>query len=414
MDAAARAFRHRERLSENERLATEAYYYTSGPEPNIDRALAAYETMLQRDPGNMIALNNAGVTFAQNHEWAKAEERYRAAIAIKRPFGTSFYNLIVAQLRRGKLAAAESTLARFRERFPAHENIWESEFVIRWSRNDIQGADSLARRIWATSTNPRQRRAAAALLASLSLRGGRIREGMRWRSEEHDVIYRATRAPEQPLLAVTDSADAIAFFLQDLPRARAMVRRALTRWPLRDLPAASRPWNSLAELAVALRDGQLAREFQDGFERDIPALGLARVDAERARMRAWVAMASSRYDDAVNALREAESAGPIFLFDRRAMVGLADAFDLGGKSDSALAYYEKFLRTPAAFPHDDAFYQAGTYKRLGELYEARGDFRNAEANYARFVELWQGADPELQPKVRDVRDRLTRLRRQQG
>jgi tetratricopeptide (TPR) repeat protein len=52
---------------------------------------------------------------------------------------------------------------------------------------------------------------------------------------------------------------------------------------------------------------------------------------------------------------------------------------------------------------------AGSYKRLGELYEARGDRQKAMLYYTKFVELWKNADPELQPKVAEVKKRLARL-----
>jgi hypothetical protein len=52
---------------------------------------------------------------------------------------------------------------------------------------------------------------------------------------------------------------------------------------------------------------------------------------------------------------------------------------------------------------------APTYRRLGELYEERGDAARAKAYYGRLVDLWKDADPELQPVVRDVRARLARL-----
>jgi DNA-binding SARP family transcriptional activator len=54
---------------------------------------------------------------------------------------------------------------------------------------------------------------------------------------------------------------------------------------------------------------------------------------------------------------------------------------------------------------------APAHKRLGELYEAKGDTKRAAAHYASFVELWKNADPDLQPKVTEVRARLERLRR---
>jgi hypothetical protein len=52
---------------------------------------------------------------------------------------------------------------------------------------------------------------------------------------------------------------------------------------------------------------------------------------------------------------------------------------------------------------------APSLKRLGELYEAKGDRKKAAEYYGRFVELWKDADPELQPGVKEVRGRLARL-----
>jgi eukaryotic-like serine/threonine-protein kinase len=57
---------------------------------------------------------------------------------------------------------------------------------------------------------------------------------------------------------------------------------------------------------------------------------------------------------------------------------------------------------------------APTYKRLGELYEAKGDRKRAAEYYGRFVELWKDADPELQPGVKEVRGRLARLAQEPG
>ena len=57
----------------------------------------------------------------------------------------------------------------------------------------------------------------------------------------------------------------------------------------------------------------------------------------------------------------------------------------------------------------DAFTLAGSYKRLGELWEAKGDRGKAETYYAKFLDLWKDADLDLQPKVAEVRRRLARL-----
>ncbi|MCH6548041.1 MAG: hypothetical protein IH798_06300, partial [Gemmatimonadetes bacterium] len=54
------------------------------------------------------------------------------------------------------------------------------------------------------------------------------------------------------------------------------------------------------------------------------------------------------------------------------------------------------------------------YQRLGELHEERGNREKAVEYYNRFVELWENADPELQPVVEDVRGRIARLVGERG
>lgn len=95
---------------------------------------------------------------------------------------------------------------------------------------------------------------------------------------------------------------------------------------------------------------------------------------------------------------------------------LGRAYDQAGATDSALAYYRRYVETPPApfGPTDipileDERWLAGTYRRLGELYEQRGDRAPALDYYGRFVELWKDADAELQPLVRDVRQRMVAL-----
>ena len=71
---------------------------------------------------------------------------------------------------------------------------------------------------------------------------------------------------------------------------------------------------------------------------------------------------------------------------------------------------DAFRATGPIFVGVDADYLAGGYKRLGELLEARGDRRAALGAYLKFVELWKGADAELQGKVAEVRLRIARLK----
>jgi hypothetical protein len=63
---------------------------------------------------------------------------------------------------------------------------------------------------------------------------------------------------------------------------------------------------------------------------------------------------------------------------------------------------------------DLVVFAAPAQLRRAELYERRGQARQAAAHYARFVELWKHADPEVRPAVVSAEQRLARLRSGQG
>jgi len=94
----------------------------------------------------------------------------------------------------------------------------------------------------------------------------------------------------------------------------------------------------------------------------------------------------------------------------RTAVQYARSFDKAGETDSATVWYERvvnernlssFQEAPRALPV--------AYRRLGELYAARGDAAKALERYRAFVKLWKDADPELHPQVAEVRARIERL-----
>ena len=81
-------------------------------------------------------------------------------------------------------------------------------------------------------------------------------------------------------------------------------------------------------------------------------------------------------------------------------------------ADSTIANLERYLAiSNPGRVEVDAWMLAPAHKRLGELYEARNDNARAVAHYTSFMNLWKRADPDLQPKVAEVRARLDRLRR---
>jgi tetratricopeptide (TPR) repeat protein len=127
-----------------------------------------------------------------------------------------------------------------------------------------------------------------------------------------------------------------------------------------------------------------------------------------------VLLAEGKAIEAVGEFRAGDQApdGPVSSCAICLYANLAQAFDRANLADSAIIYYERYVTTPMLNRlFQDPQYLAGTLKRLGELYEAKGDRQKAASVYTRFVELWKDADPELQPKVAEVRRRLQILSR---
>ena len=131
-------------------------------------------------------------------------------------------------------------------------------------------------------------------------------------------------------------------------------------------------------------------------------------DGGRAFFAGHVAFAEGKWDEAIRQLQEADKR--VSIFDQYAFVALAQAHDFAGHSDSAIVYFEKFVAHKDPNMNEDSQFLAGSYKRLGELYDAKGDREKAIANFEKFVDLWKNAEPELQPKVTEVREKLNRLK----
>jgi serine/threonine protein kinase/tetratricopeptide (TPR) repeat protein len=126
------------------------------------------------------------------------------------------------------------------------------------------------------------------------------------------------------------------------------------------------------------------------------------------QLRAEVAAAEGRPREALAVLGP-PGPSPDSTMLRLAAYSEADARMLRARLLAELGREEEAVRWLSTFPdpaaHDLA-YLAPSHLRRAEIHRARGEDRQARAHYARFLELWDEADPEVQPLVRQVRDRL--------
>ena len=186
----------------------------------------------------------------------------------------------------------------------------------------------------------------------------------------------------------------------------ARVEAALEALPLDTLEPFDRPYLELAEFYARVEEPGVGRAYLDAFDREVPQAYRPQVDVEYDRARAHVLLAEGRLDDALDAFRRA---------DRRScricvLPSLARIYDRQDNVDSLQAVLERYVETPEDDRWEvDPLELAGVYRRLAQVYEARGNVDGAIDFYGRFADLWANADEELQPLVTEARASIRRL-----
>ena len=186
--------------------------------------------------------------------------------------------------------------------------------------------------------------------------------------------------------------------------------RLLNRYPADSLPPIERHYLERAEFYASVGRIERARALVADFEEHIDAALQRHPNSRRALLRVAgeIALSEGRFDDAVTNFTLVNELSA--WCTTCGLARLAYAWLKGGQADSALSVYERIVSTPTqGLNGDDVRWLPDTYRGLGQLYEARNDTTNAIHYYNEFVELWKNADPELQPQVEDVKQRIAKL-----
>ena len=143
------------------------------------------------------------------------------------------------------------------------------------------------------------------------------------------------------------------------------------------------------------------------YARAVPE-GLRKGDVTVDAVAGDIAAAEGRWQDAILAYGKWNDESGICthcgLYDQ------ALAYERAGETDSAITTLLRFTTVPAVERGFGSTYTpAHGYERLGALYEQQGDHAKAVEYYSKFLDQWKDADPDLQPLVRDVKQRLARL-----
>ena len=410
--ALTRAYELRDRLSDVERYFVEAMY-AGRVENDNEQAVTAYLAILEKHPNDGTALNNLGIQYAFLGRVAERDAVLRRAVEAGVAISLTYRNLVFFLRGRGQLAVADTILQLFAERFPTNPGVVRHRSALAAARMDFDGAAEAARGL--LSGRPAEQVFAHNQLAAIAQVRGELAEANRrgdqaqridaqrvgMAPEERDMLIelgRAERAAWFGIGARGAAADRLEALWQSNRRLTAARGPLERRYPqfITDLTLAQRP-AAARRLLEEYRTSLDQRQLEDWFRRN-----------ELRVLEGQVRVAEGRPSDAVEQYRLAreeikDGCSICFLAD------IAYAFDQAGLADSAMAYFREYLETPGDRLGDDQVWLASSLRRLGELYEAKGDRDETLEYYGRFVELWKNADPELQPMVNEVRGRMARL-----
>jgi len=402
--AATQAFRHRDRLTPFERDLAEAYYY-SRVDYDPAKTEAAYRAALDHQPENGVALNNLSLLFNSARRFAEAESLAVRGLAVAPNQWALYTNAAVAQIGQAKYAAAARTVTLMEQRSPTNPLRPFLRGFLALAQRHYDSAEVAARSLAETSRDPTWESSAVGTLAAINLVRGRL-------GAAEAQLRRAIVFDEQRGVPGRSIDDAIMIAVMDVhyrnspDAARREVEEALRRHPLATIPAEDRSYLGLAWLYADAGHPDRARQLLAEYEATVPE-GVRRGQPFRYGAAAQIAFAEGRIQDAIRGYRkwyDEDACSVCGLFP------LGRAYERAGERDSALAVYERAVTTPGylrAFEEDATL--GPTYRRLGELYEERGQLDKARDYYGRFLDLWKDADPELQPLVRDVKQRLAGL-----
>ncbi len=399
-----RAFELRARLPALEQRLTEASFYS---QVEIDPAKeeAAWRAVLALNPDERVALNNLALELNEQGRYVEAESLARRAVPVDRSW-FSYGHLAGALGGQGRHAEADSVLRELAELSPGSPRNPQLQAEAAYSRRDYARGDSLAAEL------KRRYTGAGEHLTSMNLRAGSARA--RGRLAEEALLVDSVRRLATSIGDVGARHAAVLRVLEadrdlrPVPRyGKADLDTVLRAFPLESVPLEDRAYYWLAATYAELGDPATAKRFLAEADRNLP--GYLRDTEDRHYAEGAVAMAEERWSDAVARFRAAEAVPTAWCRNCLAFAQ-AEAFDRMGQPDSALAQYERGIRSPEYRRlRSDAIGLAPALRRAGELAEQKGDRARAREYYNQFLDLWARADADLLPVVRDVRGRLAGL-----
>ena len=400
-----KAYQLRARLSDSERYAVEGNYYMAvlGDGP---RAIDAFrrQTEAAKFAGERAMYATLMDLLMLTGDFSAAEKvGWDARVHGPTPLNQAL--LVRALYRQGKQSAARQALAKGLQLYPAHRHFLEQQVLLASAGGRYAAADSLAAVLLAPLGDPPRTQFAI----NAAVRGQLRRAIDQLRPLQDQALLRGQRAMALSYGVAIARLRALA----SRTAATRDVEALVARLPFDSIDVGEAPHLELARFYAEMGEPAQARHYLSRYRTRVPSQNQRTDRYAELRTRAALALAEGHPRAAVTTELERRSLPGWMVeilddcylrVDERPE--LARAYDAAGDETAAIATYERYVNATSLDRTSlDAVELAPALFRLAELYAANNDHARARQFYLRFAELWQDADPELQPRVRLARKR---------
>jgi tetratricopeptide (TPR) repeat protein len=373
-------------------------------------ALAAFDSAARMLPANFPSAPPRALLYLTLRRYDIAAQLARSSIdTTYSQLGIMNSRLVSAMLNLGKVDEAKAEYRRMVTHADSSEtNAREARYFIVTATRDWAGLEGLSSAELADSAPGARSRGRTYARDAAAVQGRLAR-------------YDSLRAPvtdgsrgNQPgpaTLGVVLQRARVHIALGDVSGARDMIEKGLAARPWNSVEPLDRPYMSMITALALVGDTTRGTAIAADWTAHVPQQYKLIDSLDVLGARSELALARGDPKEALRLLRLSDVKGCRACFYPR----YARTFDALHMPDSVVAYYEKFATaTTPAGQVADAYELARAYRRLGEIYEERGDWTRAKQRYQDFVNLWERADPSLQPAVKDARSRIERMRSKAG
>jgi serine/threonine protein kinase/predicted Zn-dependent protease len=424
-NARQKAFELRDRVSERERYLIEGDYYWSS-EKTLDKAIEAFERLLEIYPGDPIATTNLGGVYTATEEWDKALELYRIRFSTKPVNFLVYWNVLDMYMVKGMYDIARQVIRSALNDYPDNENFYERSTIIYACQgeydsalDEVEKAISLRRDVGpfqlkgdifhlkgnfdeAEKEYKRLSLSAAIPLANLKLSQGKLRE-------LRDVLGQISQSNKAQFahfyLKVGEFEEALKSFdtlINDDVKNEKIYgqivdtyHKGLTYLGMKSIPDAARTAEELKKLIQESPYRKATRYHQHL---------MGRIELERENY----PNAIDYFQKSISLLPyrrdEGKDYSPLFIHS------LAQAYYGAEELEKAREEYERIVAlTYPRLWHGDIY--AKSFYMLGRIYEQQGSKAKASEYYEKLLDLWKNADPGI-TELEEARKRLAGLKSQ--